>query len=314
MIGGPPLRPLVLAAGLGQRLRPLTLTQPKPLVPVCGRPVVEPLLEWLADSGLRDVAINSHWLPDVLRDHLGDGSRLGVTLHWQHEPELREGAGTLKSFEQFLGEATALVVNGDCVLDIDLAAAVAAHRAAGSVLTLVCAPVMGPLARPVSFDESGWLRGIRRYGLDDPRGSQRAEFIGVHLVEPEVWRRHIPRGKRCNLVADVIPRLLARGLPVAVHVASGLFCDIGDIDSLQRAARLVLDRRPARYLRAAQEVSFGVWCEPGAQVLGQVVPPVYLGAGARLAQGARLGPYAVLPAGCTLPAGAFLAYGVGQGA
>ena len=106
--GSPLVRPLVLAAGLGERLRPLTLTLPKPLVPVCGRPVVEPLLEMLAAAGLRDVAINRHWLPEVLHDHLGDGQRWGVRLHWRHEPELLEGAGTLKSFEDFLGEATGL--------------------------------------------------------------------------------------------------------------------------------------------------------------------------------------------------------------
>jgi len=199
------------------------------------------------------------------------------------------------------------------VLDIDLDAALHTHRAMGSVLTLVCAPVMGPLARPVAWDEQGWLRGIRRHRLDDPRGTRRGEFTGVHLVEPEVWRSHIPTGRKRHLVEHVIPRLLQRGLPVAVHVDDGLFCDIGDAESLDRAHRMVLDRRPARYLRLADEVRFGVWAEPGARVLGHTEPPAYLGRDSVVEPGARLGPYAALGAGCRLPAGACLAYGVQLG-
>lgn len=294
------MKALVLAAGLGTRLRPLTLTVPKPLVPVLGRPVVEPLLEWLSAAGLTTVGINTHWLPEQLRAHLGDGGRWGVELQWRHEPVLLEGAGTLKSFEELWAEDTVVAVNGDVVLELDLSAALAAHERSGAALTLVVSPYHGPLARPVAWAADGRLVGIRRHGLDDPAGVYRGEFTGVHLVEPEVWRRHIPRGRPCNLVGDVIPRLLARGVPVACHLAPGLFADIGDPDSLARAERLLLERRPARYLSGAVEESFGVWCEPGARLLGSAIPPVYLGRGAVVQPGACVGPHEVIPPGQTI--------------
>lgn len=237
------MKGLVLAAGLGARLRPLTERVPKPLISVAGRPVVEPLLEWLAAAGVVEVAINTHWLPAALHDHLGDGRRWGVRLTWRHEETLLEGAGTLKALEAFWGDETVVVANGDSVVEVDLAAALATHRRHGAALTLVCADVCGPLARPVTWDESGRLRGVRQWRLDDPAGVFWGEFTGVHLVEPEVWRRHILPRRPCNLVGALIPRLVTHGVPVACHLTRGLFLDIGTPESLARAERLLAARR-----------------------------------------------------------------------
>jgi mannose-1-phosphate guanylyltransferase len=302
------LRGLVLCAGLGTRLRPLTDRVPKPLVQVCGRPVIEPLLEWFAAAGIREVCFNTHHLADRLRGHLGDGARWGVELTWRHEETLLAGAGTLKSFEDELGDATAVVANGDALHDVDLAAALATHRRLGSALTLVTAPLCGPPVSPVAWDDDGRLRGIRHFGLEDRRGVWRGEFSGVHLVEPEIWRRHIPRGRSCNLVSEVIPRLLERGVPVVCHLSDGLFCTIDDAEGLARAHRLVLHHRTPRYLAAAVEVRFGVYAQPRAVLAGDIEPPVFVGRDAVVAAGARLGPYAALGAGQRLAAGERLAF------
>jgi NDP-sugar pyrophosphorylase family protein len=306
----PPALALVLAAGRGARLRPLTDRLPKPLVPVLGRPVIEPILEDLAAAGLTRVGINTHWLPDALHARLGDGRAFGLDLLWRHEPQLLEGAGTLRSFAPEFGDSTAIVLNGDTVLEFDLPAALATHRRMGAVLTLVAAPPLGPPQRPVAWDDESWLRGIRRCGLDDPRGRWRGEFSGLHLVEPLVWRDFVPPGQPCNLVADVIPRLRAAGLPVACHLSHGLYADIGDPASLVRANLLALEHRAPRFLAAATEIAAGVWSEPGARLDGRAIAPAYLGRDSVVEADAVLGPYGVLGARARLGRGATLAYGV----
>ncbi|NUP98454.1 MAG: NDP-sugar synthase [Armatimonadetes bacterium] len=298
----------MLAAGLGSRLRPLTTRLPKPLVPVCGRPCVEVLLEWLVEQGVTEIALNTHHLPAALRQALGDGSHLGARLVWQHEDALLDGMGTLKSFEWFFGSEPALVVNGDVVCDLPLAPALAEHRRRGALMTLLTVARHGPMIHPVVWDDAGWLRGIRRTGLDDPRGRHWGVFTGLHVVEPVVWQQYIPPGRRYHLTTELLPQMLAAGQPVACHLAAGLWADIGDYASLAAAWRAILATRSDRYLRGAQEIAPGVWMRGQARVAGEICPPVYLEEGAVVSPGATLGPYAALLAGQVLRAGEHLAY------
>lgn len=237
------MKGLVLCAGLGERLRPLTERLPKPLVPVAGRACVERILEWFAAHRITEVAINTHWLPEVLHQHLGDGHAWGVRLTWQHEPELLDGMGTLKSFERFFGEQTAVVVNGDIVFDFALAPILATHQRLGAALTLATTAQIGPMVHPVAWDDSGRLRAIRRTGLDDPRGRWLGVFTGVHVVEPVIWQRWIPAGRRYHLTRELVPELLRHDVPVAAHLVDGLWVDIGSFDSLARAEALLALRR-----------------------------------------------------------------------
>ncbi len=303
------VRPLLLAAGLGTRLRPLTLHQPKPLVRVCGRPVIDPLLDLLAAAGCTDVGLNTHWQAAALQAHVGDGRAWGLRLDCRHEPTLLGGAGTLRAFADFLGDQTALVLNADSVLIPDFEVLLAEHRAAGAVLSLLCTEFVGPLKRGAAWDEAGWLRGIRNWGLDDPRATHRGLFAGLHLVEPVVWQEFVAAEGPTNLVTDVIPALAAAGLPVRVLRYDGPFADIGDLAGLYQAQALVLARRLTAFLQPAEEVAPGVWVEPGARLAGTVEPPVYLAGGADVEAGARVGPYAVLWPGARLAAGEQLAWG-----
>lgn len=233
------MKGLVLAAGLGSRLPEYTHRIPKPLVPVAGRPCIEPILEWLAGNGITEVGINTHHLPQVLHDHLGDGSRYGVRLTWQHEEHLLEGIGTAKTFESWLGDETLLMVNGDIVFDFHLAPILATHERIGGPLTLAVTSILGPLKYPVLWDETGQLRGIRRTGLDDPRGKYLGEFTGLHLIEPELLRDWVPAGRPYHLTKDLAPELLATGMAVGCCLCEGLWADIGNIESLRRAEGMV---------------------------------------------------------------------------
>ncbi len=237
------MKGLVLCAGLGERLRPLTERLPKPLVPVAGRPCVERILEWFAAHGITEVAINTHWLPEALHDHLGDGGAWGVRLSWQHEPALLDGMGTLKSFDWFLGDETAVVVNGDIVFDFGLSPILATHQRLGAALTLATTAQVGPMVHPVAWDDSGRLRAIRRTGLDDPRGRWLGVFTGVHVVESVIWQRWIPPGCRYHLTCELVPDLLHHDVCVAAHLVDGLWLDIGSLASLARAEALLAARR-----------------------------------------------------------------------
>ncbi|MBI2298357.1 MAG: NDP-sugar synthase [Armatimonadetes bacterium] len=317
------MKALVLAAGLGSRLRPLTERLPKPLVPLFGRPCVEHLLRKLSAAGIRDVAINTHWLPDVLQQALGDGTHWGLRLHWQHEPELLEGAGTLKSFEWLFGDEPVVCLNGDVLWDGNVGAVVAAHRSGGAELTLVTTPVPGPLSRAVAWDAAGSLVAIRRMAAAGPAWI--GDFAGVMVAEPRVWREWVPPGVPYHLTVDLCPRLLAAGVPVHCHLDQSAWADIGSREGLDRAHALALLRRATGYLDDAVETAPGVWCGPAALVgtrLRRVrwltrshrMPDghagVYLGAGSRVEAGATLGPYAALGPGAVLRPGESLAYGV----
>lgn len=296
------MKGLLLAAGLGTRLRPLTDRMPKPLVPVVGRPCIVPLLETFARLGIVDLAINTHWLPEQLHDALGDGSRWGVRLHWQHEPSLLDGCGTLRSFDWLFGDEPVLCANADVVHDLDLAAALDAHRASGAPLTLVAVPHHGPLRQMLGWDELRRLRQVRDIGLCDRRARWLGDFSGFHVVEPRIWREFIPAGRRYHLTTELCPALLAAGVPVHVHPADGVWATLGDRAGLDRAAAMLLHHRCGRYFSPADREP-AIWQAASARVEGLLVPPVYLGEGAVVETGAALGPCASLEAGAVLRAG-----------
>ena len=304
------MKGLLLAAGLGSRLRPLTDTLPKPLVPLFDRPCIDRALRWLAANDIREVAINTHWLPDRLHEQLGDGSRWGVHLTWQHEPELLEGVGTVKSFDWFFGDEPVVVVNADVVFDVDLADVLAIHRRVDAVLTLVTVGHLGPLEHPVVWDEAGRLRAIRRTGFEGRRGDQFGIFSGLQVVEPVVWQEVLRPETRWHLAKQLCPDLLSRNLPMACYPLTGVWADIGTRAALDLAHARLLAARSEVYLDHVPEAAPGVFQAPGAKVHGRVVPPVYLGEGAVVEAGAVLGPNSALSQGTRLKSGETLVNGV----
>jgi len=122
------MKAMILAAGVGNRLDPLTRSTPKPMVPVANRPVIEHIIGKMSWNGFTEITINLHYLGDQIEDYLGDGSRLGVTIRYQHEDRLWGDAGSVKRAADFLDGETFLVVGGDDISDIDLSALVAFHK------------------------------------------------------------------------------------------------------------------------------------------------------------------------------------------
>ncbi len=177
------MKAMVLAAGLGTRLRPLTDILPKPLLPVAGRPLLEWNLLLLKRHGITEVIINLHHLGEQIVRALGDGARLGLRLAYSHEPTLQGTGGGIKQAAPFLKDGAFLVLNGDTLSDCDLTALIATHRASGALATLAVrddpeAATWGPVA----LDAQGRILQINgKPPLAEPRAALPAcMFAGIH--------------------------------------------------------------------------------------------------------------------------------------
>ncbi len=204
---------VILAAGEGTRLRPLTLDRPKPMLPVAGRPLLEHTLAWLRDHGITQVAINLHYRPEAIRDTLGDGHRFGVAITYSYEPVLRGTAGALKPLQAFLDE-TFVIVYGDVLTNLDLSRLIAFHRAApGAQMTLSLYRVPNPTEKGlVDLDEAG---RVRRFVEKPPPDQVFTDLAsaGVIVAEPGILDA-IPMDGFDDIGHNLVPRLLAAGTPI----------------------------------------------------------------------------------------------------
>lgn len=223
------MKAMVLAAGAGTRLRPLTDSIPKPMLPIGGEPLLVHLLRWLKRYGVDDVALNLHHLPEVIQNALGDDAQLGLNLIYSFEPELLGTAGAVKKLEPFFAQPfdqPFVIVYGDLLLDVDLAALIEYHRSRRALVTLGLKHTDDPRSQGmVVCDSAG--RVVRF--VEKPahwNGEQRTANAGVYIVEPEVLQ-HIPADRPSDWGHDVFPLLIAQGLPLYAQLLDGTVIDIG---------------------------------------------------------------------------------------
>lgn len=307
-----PLRAMVLAAGLGTRLRPLTNVIPKPLVPIANRPLLEYTFALLAGAGVREAIVNTHHLPEVLEAGLRDLDASGLTLHISRERRILGTAGGLKKAESFLGDGTFLMLNGDFLVDLDLRQVLEFHRQQGAAATMVLFPDEASGALGVGPDGV-----IRRFIEPRPPGEPADRlscgFTGVHVFEPEVFPL-IPANKPWEINRQVYPELLARGRRVCGFVHRGYWREAGSPPGYLAANREVvggragaLVPRPGAGTRslAGASCSAPVLAGPGVR-LGRDVeigPETVIGPEVRIGDGARIRRSVILE-GTDVPAGA----------
>ncbi|SRR6266545_651177 len=231
------MKAVILAAGAGTRLRPLTDRCPKPMLPIAGRPLLAHTLDWLRAGGVSDVALNLHHLPEIVRGGLGDGGAWGITVRYSYEPELLGTAGAVHRIaELYPGwfDQTFLVIYGDMLLDVDLADLLDFHRRAGATLTMALKHTATPHSQGmVEVDAGGRvLRFVEKPAAWD--GGDHAN-AGAYLCEPAVLDA-IPAGAS-DFGHDVIPALLARGARIGGRLARGYLLDIGTPEAYAQAQR-----------------------------------------------------------------------------
>ena len=193
-----------MAAGLGTRLRPLTDFLPKPMMPVANRPVLHHLLNLLHRHEVREVGINVHAFPELIKAYFGNGSSLDMEIRWSHEPELLGTAGGTKQLEDFWGGETILITSGDGLHDVDVTALLGHHRRTGALATLAVKPVTDPSAYGVVIlDRDTRVRGFQEKPTRDEARSDLAN-CGIYVIEAELLDR-IPAETFYDFGTDVWP-------------------------------------------------------------------------------------------------------------
>ena len=246
------MRAMVLSAGYGTRLWPLTEDRTKPAIPILGKPLVGYVAEYLSHYGIEDIVVNLHHRPESVRQALGDGSRFGVTLRYVEEPEILGTSGALDNARDLFQQNTFVVVNGKIITDIDLQSALETHRRMGAIATLV----LLENSRRERFSVVHTSEGlITRFGgmpdseLDVDRPLM---FTGIQIMEPRIFE-YIPRGVFSDSVSVVYPGAIAAGERVAAHVTTGKW---RELSTLQRYLDISVEMLKER----GQTNSIGAGC------------------------------------------------------
>jgi mannose-1-phosphate guanylyltransferase / phosphomannomutase len=288
-----------MAGGEGTRLRPLTSNQPKPMVPIVGKPCMEHIVELLKEHGFDDIVVTLAFMPQAIRGYFGAGESQGVSIRYSVEESPMGTAGSVKLAEGALDEPF-LVISGDALCDIDLGALVRFHQEKEALVTIGLKSVDNPLEFGIVVtDEDG---RIERF-LEKPSwGQVFTDTIntGIYVLDPEVLR-HVPEGQPYDFSKELFPLLLEMGRPLYGYVAEGYWQDIGNLDQFKQANFDALDEKVALNV-AGIKLRGNVWVGEGVELadLESVEGPAFIGNYCRIAPQASVGPYSVLSPSVTL--------------
>ena len=288
------MRAMILAAGFGSRLKPLTLSLPKPMFPVLNQPLLEHTLNLLSSQGIQDIIVNVHHLPDKIVEYFGDGTDFGVRLKFSKEEEILGTAGGLKKAQSFLEKETFLVMNSDVLADIDLNEVLSFHKEKKSCLTLVVRQDADPERyEPIELADDGRItRFVGASIKNPPATTQRVMFTGIQIMEPEIFSR-ISSGKFSGTAEDVFPAMIEEGLPVYGTLHEKYWIDMGTRETYIQAQANALDGKLLLKTKTSKI--------PEGPL---IVPPVHIGRECEISQDAQVGPYAVLGDSCRIRSGA----------
>jgi NDP-sugar pyrophosphorylase family protein len=287
------MRAMILAAGYGTRLWPLTIDRTKPAIPFMGRPLIGYVAEYLARYGFEDIVVNLHHQPESVRSALGDGRDFGVRFHYVEEPVILGTSGAVDNARSLLDGDAFVVINGKLATDIDLREALETHRRNRALATLILRP--NPLRERYSTVEvsDGLITGFGGFPESDKAGEP-LMFTGIQILDPRIFE-FIPRGVFSHSVTDVYLPAIGRGDRIAAHVSGGYWYELSTVRRYLETS-LALLKREGRDVEAGP----GSNIEPGASVAESV-----LWEGVRVSAGARVSR-CVLGAGVTVGPGEVL--------
>lgn len=292
------MKAVILAGGEGTRLRPLSLGRPKPMVPLFDIPALEHIIALLKRSGIREICVTLQYMPHMVTGSLGDGKQLGVELHYAVEDTPLGTAGGVKRCMDFIGREDFLVISGDAVCDLDLAAAMEFHRSRHPAATLILHRHPAPLEYGlVLTDSQGRVeRFIEKPGWGEVLTNR--VNTGIYLLSPAAMDA-VPEGQAFDFARDLFPLLLERGEVLCGYEPEGYWCDMGDCAAYLDCVADALSGRVALEL-PAPKVGQGIWSASPIPDDVEVVPPCYIGADVVIGAGSLIGPHVALGAGSTV--------------
>ncbi len=279
------MKAMIMAAGVGSRLMPLTLSIPKPMIPMANRPLMENTVQLLRKYGLKDIIANLHHQGDVISNYFSSGEAWGLNMQYSPELELMGTAGGVKKCEWFLDE-TFIVISGDALTDINLEELIKTHRQKGALATIALKPVdevehFGV----VVTDENGRIERFQEKPRPEEALSKTAN-TGIYIFEPEIFK-YIPKEEFYDFGKQVFPQLVQVQAPFYGHVIDDYWCDVGSINTYRQAHADILTGKVA------------VNCN------GQLLPKdkqtsLLLGDGVRMGEGVEIRGQVVIGPGCQI--------------
>ena len=226
------MKAMILAAGFGTRLFPLTIDRTKPAIPFLGKPLVGYVAEYVAKFGFKDIVVNLHHQPESVKSALGNGDEFGVKIHYTLEtPEILGTAGALDNARDLLSDGTFLIVNGKIITDIDIEKALETHRKSGAIATMI----LKENSKYEKFTEvivqNGEVKGFASgFPIPNPKSNihNPLMFTGIHILEPKVFD-YIPRGIYSDIVPTFYNPAIAAGEKIAAHICEGTWFELSTI-------------------------------------------------------------------------------------
>ena len=291
---------MILAAGQGTRVRPLTNDLPKAMVPILGKPVMEYLIEHLARYGVNEIMVNVAWHHDKIEQYFGDGHRWGVQIGYSYEgvrdhgdvlPRPMGSAGGMRRIQDFGGffDTTTIVLCGDALIDLDIGAALHEHKSKGAIASVVTLDV--PLAEVKNYgivvaEPDGRIQSFQEKPEPEDAKSTLAS-TGIYIFEPAVLER-IPSGKVYDIGSQLFPQLVAEKLPFYAQSRFFNWIDIGRVSDYWSVLQRVLRGEVAQLNMPGREIRPGVWVGLNTSINWDAVNiqgPVYIGSGVRIEPG-----------------------------
>ena len=313
------MKAMILAAGKGTRVRPITHTIPKPMIPILQKPVMEFLLELLRQHGFTEVMVNVSHLAEEIENYFRDGQRFGVEIAYSFEGRIEDGeligdalgsAGGLKKIQNFQNffDDTFVVLCGDALIDLNLSEAVRRHRQKGALATLITKRV--PREKVSSYgvvvtDDDGRVKAFQEKPAVEDALSDEINS-GIYLFEPEIFE-HIPDGVPFDIGSQLFPKLVAEGLPFYALPMDFEWVDIGKVPDYWHAIRSVLQGEVRQVTIPGKQVRPGIYT--GLNVAAnwdkiKVEGPVYVGGMPKIEDGVSIVGPAMIGPSCHICAGA----------
>ena len=295
------MKAVIIAGGLGTRLRPLTYNIPKPIVPVANRPFVLHQIDLLLQHGINEIILNLHYLSDGIKKVLDDGKKLGVKIHYSIEEHPLGTAGAVKNAEKFFDDEPLLIFNGDILTDINLAQIVEFHRKSRARATLTLTRAPDPTAYGLILTNR---EGVVTHFIEKPSWEQIANFsalgpadtinAGIYVLDPKVFRG-VPRGVEYSFERQLFPALLEKGELVCGYVSDRYWIDIGKPSQYRQAHEAILRNEVAVKIYGTR-VDNKIWIGDNARIdkTVKLIGPAIIGREVSVAPETKIKDYAVL--------------------
>jgi len=297
------MKAMILAAGKGTRVRPLTHKMPKPMIPIMGKPLMEYLIELLAKHGIEQIMVNLSHLPKRIEHYFGDGRRFGVEIGYSFEGHIHNNevvpfalgsAGGMRKIQDFGGffDDTTIVLCGDALIDLDITEAIRLHKKSGALVSLVAREV--PWSEVSSYgvvvtDDSGLISSFQeKPRLEDAKSN--LINTGIYIFEPEALEL-IPSGQIFDIGSDLFPLLAKNGLPFYALRMDFNWIDIGKVSDYWHAMQRIMQGEVSDIKMPGTEIKPGVWVGLNTKVDWDNVTikgPVYIGSGSSIEVGSEI--------------------------